>query len=159
MNTQQYIQSGILEAYLLGLASEEEQYDVQRMATAYPEINTSLNFLEEEIENLCLQEAVPPPPNTWQLIQARINKTEIKKYKPYRESYQNGSASAAEKPDYLEVEVNNTHIQVHKLWRTAFIAVFILGKIFLATALYYYFKSNSQEQEIERLKAEVHQTR
>lgn len=159
MDTQDYIKSGILEAYLLGLASEDEQQEVQTMVMAYPEVKNSLSHLEEEIEQVCLQYAVPPPPGTWNLLQARLQGTEIKKHEPFRSTYSNNHSSTDAKPDYLEVEINDTHIRVHKYWRTAFIAVFVLGKIFLACALYYYFKSNSLEQEVNRVKAEIQQTR
>lgn len=161
MNTREYINSGILEAYLLGVISEEEEREVQEMAFAYPEIKESLLHLEEEIEVLCLESAVPPPARTWTEIQARIGRTEIQKHQPYKDPFSEQGARTQEppKPEYLEVEFNDTHLRVHKLWRPAFIAVFILGKIFLACFLYYYFKSNSLEQEVERLKAETKEVR
>lgn len=161
MNTREYINSGILEAYLLGVISEEEEREVQEMAFAYPEIKESLLQLEEEIEVLCLESAVPPPARTWSGIQARIGRTEIQKHQPYKDPFSEPEAAtqAPPKPEYLEVEFNDTHLRVHKLWRPAFIAVFILGKIFLACFLYYYFKSNSLEQEVERLKAEAKEVR
>ncbi|OIN56845.1 hypothetical protein [Arsenicibacter rosenii] len=161
MNTREYITSGVLEAYLLGVISEEEEQEVQEMAFAYPEVKASLLSLEEEIELLCLESAVPPPAQTWTKIQARIGKSEIQKHQPYADPFSDAGAKSKEppKPEYLEVEVNDTHLRVHKYWRPAFIAVFILGKIFLACFLYYYFKSNSLEQEVERLKAETKEIR
>jgi len=158
LNTQQYINSGILEAYLLGLASDEEQQEVQQMAATYSEVSSALNELEGTIEDVCLQNAVPPPPGTWELLEARMHGREIKK-RP-KEDYRqyNRTAPEPEKPNYVEVQVDDTHIRVHKYWRPAFIAIFILSKIFLVLALYYYFKSDSLEKEIERLKTEVHQT-
>jgi hypothetical protein len=41
---------------------------------------------------------------------------------------------------------------VHKLWRPAFIAVFILSKIFLIAGLYFYFKSVSPQEELQKIK-------
>ncbi|GAB3928347.1 hypothetical protein [Larkinella terrae] len=156
MNTQQYIQSGVLEAYLLGLASDDEQREVLEMKVLYPEVSSALNELEIVIEQYCLDSAVPPPPGTWELIEARTVGTEIKK----RESV-NGHEKTAEpqpeKPDFLEVAFSDTYIRVHKYWRIAFIAVFILSKIFLIAGLYYYFKADSQSQEIERLKTAIQQ--
>ncbi|WP_234733102.1 hypothetical protein [Tellurirhabdus bombi] len=158
MDTRQYIDSGILEAYLLGLVSEDEQQEVEVMMEAYPEISTALNNLEIIIEEQCLANAVPPPPGTWEAIQARTTGKEIKKR---TQPAGNGKSAPPEpeKPDYLEVEVNNTHIQVHKIWRPIFVVVFFLSKVFLALALYYYFKSDSQNQEIERLKTEIKENR
>lgn len=156
MDTHQYIASGVLEAYLLGLASEEEQHEVQQMKVIYPEISAALNELEVAIESYCLENAVPPPTGTWELIEARTTSREIKK----RESLTDDSQTAEptpEKPDYLEVAFSDTYIRVHKYWRIAFAVVFILSKIFLIAGLYYYFKADSQNQEIERLKTVIQQ--
>lgn len=156
MDTHQYIASGVLEAYLLGLASEEEEHEVQQMKVLYPEISSALNDLEVAIETFCLESAVPPPPGTWELIEARTTSREIKK----RESVNHNQKTAEpqpEKPDYLEVAFSDTYIRVHKYWRIAFVAVFILSKIFLIAGLYYYFKADSQNQEIERLKTVIQQ--
>ncbi|WP_353717698.1 hypothetical protein [Dyadobacter sp. 676] len=46
-------------------------------------------------------------------------------------------------------------MKVHKLWRPAFIAVFILSKIFLIAGLYFYFKSVAQQEELEKIKTEM----
>ncbi|GAB3906848.1 hypothetical protein GCM10028803_39880 [Larkinella knui] len=156
MEIHKYINSGILEAYLLGLASEEEQQEVQQMKALYPEVSSALNQLEGVIETYCLENSVPPPPGTWELIQARIPGQEIKK----REQENNDKKEPEPKTnqsDYVEVEVSDSFIRVHKYWRVAFLVVFILSKIFLIAGLYYYFKADSQQQEIERLKTVIQQ--
>ena len=38
MNVQDYISSGIVESYVLGLASPEEQSEFERMCREYPEV-------------------------------------------------------------------------------------------------------------------------
>ena len=53
----------------------------------------------------------------------------------------------------MHVDVDETHIRVHKYWRPAFIAVFVLSKIFLILGLYYYFKASSLEKEMLRMQA------
>jgi hypothetical protein len=151
-----YISSGVLEAYLLGLASDEEQHEVQQMQVLYPEISSALNQLEVNIESYCLENAVPPPTGTWELIEARISRKEIKK-QGHEKDNQKASEPQTQKPDYLEVAFSDTYIKVHKYWRIAFISVFILSKIFLIAGLYYYFKADSQTQEIERLKTVIQQ--
>ncbi|RRB02107.1 hypothetical protein [Larkinella rosea] len=156
MDIQQYIASGVLEAYLLGIASEEEQHEVQQMKVLYPEISSAIDDLEVVIESYCLENSVPPPTGTWELIEARTVRRDIKK----REKSNDDGKTAEpqpEKPDYLEVAFSDTYIRVHKYWRIAFVAVFILSKIFLIAGLYYYFKADSQNQEIERLKTVIQQ--
>lgn len=127
------------------------------MQLLYPEVSSALNELEVVIEQYCLESAVPPPPGTWELIQARTTGKEIKKRDVNGHDNQKKAEPKPEKPDYLEVEVSDSFIRVHKLWRVAFLVVFVLSKIFLVAGLYYYFKADSQQQEIERLKSVIQQ--
>lgn len=155
-----YLTSGILESYLLGLVSTEEKEELERLLTTDADILAELNELEAQMELYFLNNAVPPPPGIKAAIEQRINETEIQKKESESHSRFDQPVPETEppKPSYVDVEVSNTHIQVHKYWRPAFIAVFILAKVFLVLSVYYYFKSNSQEQEIVRLKASVQQT-
>ena len=156
-----YLTSGILETHLLGLTTEKEREELQQLLDNDPEVSSQLRDLELTIEDYFVQNSAPPPPAVRDAVFQRINETEIKKWvqperisDPARESETSRSANS----DYLDVAVSNTHIRVHKNWRTAFIAIFILSKVFLIVGLYYYFKSASQEQEIMRLKTEFRQT-
>jgi hypothetical protein len=154
-----YLTNGVLESYLLGLVSDDEKQEVERLLTTDPEILSHLNELEVEMEQYFLQNAVPPPPAVRKAILEKINKNELKKRDPEEYTrFKPDSSDEPAKPNYIDVEVDDTHIRVHKYWRPAFIAVFILSKIFLILGLYYYFKTNSLEQEIIRLKAASQQT-
>jgi hypothetical protein len=42
---------------------------------------------------------------------------------------------------------------VHKIWRTVFIAVFILSKIFLILAIYYFLEYRHAEKRLNRVTA------
>ena len=156
-----YLTSGILETHLLGLTTENERHELQQLLETDPDVQAHLPELELAIEDYFVENSVPPPPAVKDAVFQRINETEIKKWTqpeldsdPSREP----KTSRPTNPDYLDVAVSNTHIRVHKNWRTAFIAIFILSKVFLILGLYYYFKSASQEQEIMRLKTEIQQT-
>ncbi|GAB2797618.1 hypothetical protein GCM10027275_48900 [Rhabdobacter roseus] len=155
MNTYQYITSGILETYLLGLASEEEKQEVERLAAANAEISAALSSLESEIERYFLQTAVPPPTDIRETIAREAQGSAIQKRGT--NGQQRRPPEEPKGPEYHKVEVSDTHIRVHKLWRVAFLVVFILSKVFLALALYYYFKSAALEQEVIRLKTEITQ--
>ena len=159
MKTEEYISSGLLEAYLLGLVSDEDKREVERTVAAHPEIGLYLDKLEVKLESQFLQGAVPPPPALRELVELKATQQEIKRFEePYQQQHGPTSDQTADRSGYVDVQVSNTHIQVHKYWRVAFIAVFILSKIFLVFGLYYYFKAQSQEQEIERLTKQVQQT-
>ena len=90
-------------------------------------------------------------------MRQRIKEHEDEKLKKWDFNEQNHQRKETKREEekYLEVEVSDTHLRVHKYWRPAFIAVFVLSKIFLATALYFYFKSDSLNKENLKLQQEI----
>ncbi|GAB4050827.1 hypothetical protein GCM10028810_46720 [Spirosoma litoris] len=156
----QYLTNGVLESYLLGLTSEQEKEELKQILATDEEVLTQLDEIETEMEAYFMRHAVPPPPTIREKIELRISETEIKKWKPFTQTdfTQKTTEPPVNEPYYVNADVDNTHIRVHKHWKIAFIAVFILSKIFLITGLYFYFKANSLEQEIQRLKAQTQQT-
>lgn len=159
MKTYNYLKDGILEAYLLGITTEKEKEEVEQLLAQDPDVLDELNELETDMENYFLRNAVPPPPGIREAVSLRISETEIKKWEESpRQKPREESAPRSNEQSYVHVEVDDTHIRVHKYWRPAFIAVFVLSKIFLILGLYYYFKASSQAEEIVRLKAASQQT-
>ncbi|GAB2586036.1 hypothetical protein GCM10027190_38900 [Spirosoma areae] len=147
-----------MEAYLLGLATEQEKEEVEQLLTTDADVLAQLSELETDMEEYFIRHAVPPPPGIREAIELRISETDIKKWEPAKQAGPEPRETRSRQPHYVNVEVDETHIRVHKNWRTAFIAVFILSKIFLILGLYFYFKANSLEQEITRLKTAPQQT-
>jgi uncharacterized protein YpmS len=48
-------------------------------------------------------------------------------------------------------------MRVHKTWKWVFAAVFVLGKIFLACAIYFYLENRQAQQQVKELKSELSQ--
>ncbi|NND04825.1 MAG: anti-sigma factor [Saprospiraceae bacterium] len=61
MNIQEYISSGILEAFLLGELSPSKEQEVLDMVAAHPEVKSEFDRLQETLESLAQHNAVPPP--------------------------------------------------------------------------------------------------
>ncbi len=137
MNIELYIQSGIVESYALGLATSFEKEEFEQLLPHYPELKTALSDFEYNLELFAIENEVPPPSGTRERIEARLR--DIPAIRPSRSS---GSSASRGAPgsSYLHVEANSDYIRVHKLWRVAFIVVFILSKIFLALAIYYFIQ-------------------
>lgn len=72
MNVQDYISSGIVESYVLGLASPEEQAEFESMCSQYPEVLTARTNFEIAMEHQAMQNPVPPPPALKQHIKDLI---------------------------------------------------------------------------------------
>ncbi|MBC7775773.1 MAG: anti-sigma factor [Phycisphaerae bacterium] len=61
MDTQSFIQSGLLEAYVLGQCSAEERAQVERMAAEHVEVRAELDSIEASLEGYAAAHAVQPP--------------------------------------------------------------------------------------------------
>lgn len=60
MNIEEYISSGILEAYALGSLSSEEMMEVEAMVAKYPEVKAELNSIELAFEDMAMATAQAP---------------------------------------------------------------------------------------------------
>lgn len=61
MNTNEYISSGILEAYVFGELSMEEVREVESMAAQYPDVMNEIKSIRDSFEDYALSHAVIPP--------------------------------------------------------------------------------------------------
>ena len=59
-NLKAYIESGVLELYVLGDLSPEETLRVEEMASQYPEVRDELAAIEQAMEQYAMQNAVEP---------------------------------------------------------------------------------------------------
>jgi len=82
VNIHEYISSGIIESYVLGLASPEERAEFEKMCALYPELVNARNSFELAIEKQAFQNSVPPPvgskEKTWAAIQQLATKNTSK---------------------------------------------------------------------------------
>ncbi len=76
MDVKEYISSGILESYVLGAASDQEQQAVQCLSKIYPEISQALRALEEDMESFAQEMAQEPPAHLKANILAAIKNVE-----------------------------------------------------------------------------------
>jgi anti-sigma-K factor RskA len=60
VNTQEYISSGIIESYVLGLASDEERSEFEQMCTQYSEIREARTAFELSLEKQAFEHAITP---------------------------------------------------------------------------------------------------
>ena len=73
MNVQEYISSGIVESYVLGLASDEERREFERMCAQYPEVLKARADFELALENQAMENAIAPPAGLKNKITDQVN--------------------------------------------------------------------------------------
>lgn len=76
MNIQEYISSGIIESYLLGLTDAAETASVKEMCLAHPEIKQAVDEFEQNLEKYALHNSVAPPDNLRNTILKSLSKLE-----------------------------------------------------------------------------------
>lgn len=60
-NNQAFIESGILELYITGIASAEEIIEVEEMVAAHTDVREALDTLYRVLETVAVENAVEPP--------------------------------------------------------------------------------------------------
>jgi anti-sigma-K factor RskA len=61
VNLQDYIASGIIESYVMGLASESERAEFEQMCAEYPALVAERRKFEESLEHYAAEHPVQPP--------------------------------------------------------------------------------------------------
>ena len=71
-----FIQSGILESYILGITTSAESLEVEKMAAAHAEVKAELDAISKAMEVHAQANAVTPNPTIKPLLMAFIDYTE-----------------------------------------------------------------------------------
>lgn len=72
LNIDEYIKSGILEEYAMGLLSEDQAREVFRMAQIHPLVKHEIDRIEATLFKLSSSYGIPPSPGLGSLIQAKV---------------------------------------------------------------------------------------
>lgn len=138
-----YIESGIIESYVLGLASETEVEELEHMRKLFPELDTEVELAERRLEKACFDEAVLPPVEIRERVLQKV-----------RWEYAGAQADAQSNYTFINIQPKDgSHISVHRWWKIFFIIIFILSKIFLFFAIFYYLKYRQEKEKQEEAPA------
>jgi len=72
VNVKEYIQSGVVESYVLGVATEAERQEFEQLCAANPEIVEARDSFERSLEIQLMQDAIQPPAFLKDKIQQQI---------------------------------------------------------------------------------------
>lgn len=86
MNIEEYISSGVLEAYVAGLLAESERKQVEQNLLLYPALKAELEQIEETQELLLLKVAVAPRAAVKNQLFEKLDQREDKKIIPLKSS-------------------------------------------------------------------------
>lgn len=87
MTNKEFINSGILEQYVLGLASGEEIKQVELLAATDPAIKMEIDAISETLEKFAVANAIEPPAVLKPFLMATVDYTErLKQGEPVTEA-------------------------------------------------------------------------
>jgi len=72
VNIKEYISSGVVESYVLGLLSAQERFEFEQYCKTYPELKTAKESFELAVEKQAMENAMPPPAGVKEKIWAAI---------------------------------------------------------------------------------------
>ena len=78
MNIKEYISSGVVEGYVLGLLTAQERFEFEQYCDAYPELKEARKAFELALEKQAMEKSIAPPADLKQKIASKIfdeNKT------------------------------------------------------------------------------------
>ncbi len=94
-----YIESGILELYVMGDLSRDERLEVERMASLFPDVKVELTAVERALEGYATSYAIEPKVNLRQRIVQGLETGEPIFHQTQRDALSdNGSAPVVEMP-------------------------------------------------------------
>ena len=162
MDINEYLKSGVLEAYVTGSATQAEAEELMLLKSKHPQIDDALYRMEVDLENLAQYMAITPPPAVWIKIEDELKEL-AKNQDEGPVALKVHSKRIGKEPEpgkggqFIEVQGASSHMRIHKIWRWVLAIIFILGKIFLGFAIYFYFESREAKKEVEKLNREIQQ--
>jgi anti-sigma-K factor RskA len=144
VNIQEYIESGIIESYVMGLASESERAEFERLCAQHPELVIARRKFEDRLEAYASENAVPPPPE----VKVKVLEAVGKESRPVL-------PSTPPKIINMEHSTNNRPSGLLKFLAAASI-------VLLITMAYLYFQTRQENKDLsganDRLRDKVTET-
>lgn len=144
MDLYEYIESGIIESYLLGLASPEEIAQLERMRLSFPELNVEIATMEYKLQKIMEEGGMTPPAQVWNHIAKRLTWEQSSSWQPPKQE-------TGHKGFTYIIQPGNNTITINIWWRCAFVAVCVLLMALMASTIYFYQRYHEMENRLLRL--------
>ncbi len=132
MDIKAYIQSGIIEQYVLGLATAAEAAQLEQLRVEYPELNEAISAFEQSLEMHIRANEIAPPSHLKSLIEKELF------------GEQNKSTAIIVEPVQTQ-QLQQAPVYNMGIWKYMAAACIIL--LIASTALNFYFYSGYKKSE------------
>jgi anti-sigma-K factor RskA len=142
VNIQEYISSGIIEAYVLGLASKEEKAEFEKLCAVHPELRQARTQFEMSLEEAALASAIHPDKSLKSKIFAEI---EI-------ESYEQQNAAGQLEAPVIDLDPPPVFATSLRKYMNVAAVILLVGSI--AMNLYFFSQYRSYSNKYNQLLAQ-----
>jgi anti-sigma-K factor RskA len=136
LNIQDYISTGILESYVLGLVSEEEKKQVEAFMHQYPEISAEVKAIEEAFAAMAHAQQAAPPAHLKEAVMASIINRPVAGSTP---------GHAKEKPTSTPALPATGMMVSLQRWQIAAAAILLLVSLGINALLYLRWQTTKQQ--------------
>ncbi len=145
MDIQEYIASGVVESYVLGVADAAEGAEVERLMNEYSEVKKAIDEFSNAMEDYAIRNAVQPPINLKASIIARLNLADntAVETSPLTVAYNSN--------DNESLNTKTGIIESVQRWKIAAAVAVILFVASAATNAWLYNKYTSTQQQYQAL--------
>ncbi len=133
MDIHTYISSGIVESYVLGLASAEESAELEQLRTRYAELDKAIKEFESQLEDQALGQSLQPPA----FVRSKLMESLKDEFIPAKNQPNDLTALPGVKPSEAPV------FTIHPAWKYAAAAAIIL---FLGTSITTFILYNKYDE-------------
>jgi anti-sigma-K factor RskA len=133
MNIREWIDSGIIESYVMGDLSQEETREVEEMAERHPEVKAEIAETEMVLEGLARKAAVKPRSGLKDDLFSRIETTASET------KTESASTTNTAQPRVVEIRSNS------RTWQ--WLSAAAIALLIFSTALAFYYRSQWQSAE------------
>jgi anti-sigma-K factor RskA len=142
VDIQAYIQSGIIESYVLGMATDEEVAEVEQLMIQHPEVQKAVDDFADSVEQQAMANAVVPPPEIKSKIMQSLSL-----------NVTSGSTiSAVSNTEHVQEQ--ETPVRSIKFWRIAAAASIIALVVSSVLNIYFYNRYSDTSQRYQALLTE-----
>jgi anti-sigma-K factor RskA len=145
VNIQEYISSGIIESYVLGLADPEERREFERLAEQHPELREARIAFEVSLENNMQLGSITPPAHIKSKIFSEIGMESHKTATSFSGGGGTVPPVAGDADESFNSERSRSRMVIVKRDYSKFLAAAAVILLLMSTALNFYFFNRYRE--------------
>lgn len=149
MDIKEYISSGIIESYVMGLASEEEVSVLECIRLKHPEVEHAIQEAQVLLEDLATTQAIEPEPHLKQSIWNKIQESEDSTIQVDR---------SADRQNVVAVEPVLSEKQVSTFPKSYFVAASVVLALSVMGNIYFYQRTSQMDTKLDEMASLQQQT-